>query len=164
MREVDGIGAHALARGRIVIHLAYVAILAIMAAHRIRRCDNTGPDLRRRAFRHTLEAKRRRVFARGNTRLKLSSEFRCNMAAELGLDSSRMQRRRADAAALEPIVERDCIEDVRGLRSAVRGERRILGPLETRIVDIHVADLMTRGGERDDARGGLQQRYQLADG
>jgi hypothetical protein len=60
MCKVQRIGTHPRARGRIVVHLAQVAVLAIVAADRICRRDNSCPDLRSRAFRRGLVAKCRR--------------------------------------------------------------------------------------------------------
>ena len=57
---------------------------------------------------------------------------------------------------MQPPVERHGIQDIRGLRAAVRDERVILRSLETRIVEIDVRETMTGGREIDDASARLE--------
>src|SRR5271157_4752134 len=85
------------------------------------------------------------------------------MAAELGLNSSRMDCGRAHAASFEPAVESHRVQNICGLRAAVRGKGLIGSPLEIRIFKVDIAYLVTSRGERDDSSAGSQQRHQPID-
>src|ERR1700683_4728498 len=117
-----------------------------MATDRIRRCNEARPYRGGCTLRNGFILKGRSLFTCGDARLYLRAQFRRHMAAKLGLDPARMQRGRANAASLEPVVERDRIENVRGLGTAVAEKGLVLGPLEIWIVEVDVANLMTSGG------------------
>ena len=80
------------------------------------------------------------------------------VTAKLGLDAAGMHGRGPHAVRLVPPVELDGEQDVGGLRAAIGPELSIGRVLEVRIVEVNVGEPMTRRGQVDQARAGLQQR------
>src|SRR5580704_11362598 len=84
--RIERIRAHARARGRVVVHLACVAILAIVPTDCIRWRNEARPYRSRRTLRNGFELEGRSLFARGDALLDLRAKFRRHMAPKLGLD------------------------------------------------------------------------------
>ena len=91
------------------------------------------------------------------------------MAAELGLDAARMQRRRPHAARLVAPVELHREQDVGGLGAAI-GDHRVVGrALEVRIVEVDVRIAVAGGGDvhqppaRRDQRGDAVDQHEVAE-
>src|SRR5208282_926874 len=85
------------------------------------------------------------------------------MPREFGLDAARMQRRCTNPAPLEPVIQRYRVQYICGLGSPICGKWLILSALEIRIVDVHIADLVSRRRERGDAAAWFEQRHELVD-
>ena len=85
------------------------------------------------------------------------------VTAKLGLDATGMHGRGPHAVRLVPSVELDGEQDVGGLRAAIGPELGIGRVLEVRIVEVNVGEPMTRRGQVDQARAGLQQRDDAVD-
>src|SRR5689334_24696110 len=85
------------------------------------------------------------------------------MPAEFGVDASRMDSCRADAAPAMPLVERNREENVGCLGSAVSDERIVSRTLEIGVVQVHIGEAMPGRREVDQASAGGNQRGNAID-
>src|SRR4029077_9918578 len=148
--RVECISAYPFADGcdrRVVGHdTAHVAILAILPADLLRRCDHSRPHGSRGSLGNGLPLKRP---------LTLPGELPIDffdysfdpaglrVTTQLGPDASRMNSRGADPASPVTFIECNREEDVRRFRSTV-GDKRFVGrALEVGIVQVYVRIAMT---------------------
>src|ERR1700758_4287737 len=85
------------------------------------------------------------------------------MTAEFGVDASRMDGCRTDAAPAMPLVEANREENVGCLGPAVSDERIVSRPLEVGIGEIHIGEPMPGRREVDQASAGTNQRSNAID-
>src|ERR1700722_1168295 len=85
------------------------------------------------------------------------------MTAEFGMDASRVDGCRTDAAPTMPLVEGNREENVGCLRPAVSDERIVSGSLEIRVVEVHIREAMPGRREVDQASAGANQRSNAID-
>src|ERR1700756_3033208 len=87
--------------------------------------------------------------------MKLS---RVHMTAEFGVDASRVDRYRTDAAPAMPLVEGNREKYVGCLGPAVRDERIVSRALEIGVVEVHISETMPGRCEVDQPSAGADQR------
>src|SRR4029077_6221744 len=85
------------------------------------------------------------------------------MTSKLGVDASRMDGCRTDAAPAMPLVEGNREENIGCLRPAVSEERIVSRPFEVGVSQVHIGEAMPRRREVDQASAGANQRSNAID-
>src|SRR5208282_149561 len=126
-------------------YLAYVAVLAILSADLVSRCNHRGPYWSCRALWNGLELKRALALFRSLLSGLIDHLLDCvgaHMPAQFGLNASRMDSRRAHAIPVA-LIEGNREKDIGCLRPAVGNEWIIRRPLKVGIREIHIRKAVT---------------------